>query len=238
MSFITRNYNWPVQDLSAVATVQQVAAGTEVLLNGALSNPNTRTVDFNNISRTLVFNMSSTGSYSFVITGFRNNEIVTENAVFSSIITSATYTTTNFFDSVISVFAVLSTGAETVTIGTGLVGMTRPFVINSFITSSPVLTAIQTKLLSGSATYNVVGSIEKWYNTKMSGNVITSPSPLYLNQSLTNATQAEYLAADPASASSFITVESLPLTMICVHIASSNASASLSITINTPRLAQ
>jgi hypothetical protein len=233
MSFILNSYYWPPQDLSAVAAAQTASAGASLMLNGTLAKKyaNDGTIDFPGISRNIVITLSSSGSANFIISGLRNNQIITETLTIAN---GTNANSTNFFDSITSITSPSGTGLLQVNVGTGVFGMTRPLVPNTFLTDYPVATAIHTTV-SGSISYSVIGSIEKWSNTNMNNGLITSPTLLYLNQGTANSTSGQYLTPSSAIASSFITVEGLPLTMVCVNV-NGGTGGSLKVNITSPRL--
>ena len=248
MSFIINNYCWPPSDGVAIANAQQVAANQSVLFNGTLAKTSASdgTIHFPGISRTLQFSMpasiSSSGNATFFIKGKRDGLTVNETLnIVTQAITTVTVETSNFFDSVDNI--ICTTGTVTgfpVTIGTGTKGMTRPFLPNSFITSSQVATSIDTTLISGNVNYNVIGSIQNWYNTTIDSTQtipITAPSIIFLNNSLQNSISGQYKIKTPVPASdtSFITAVDLPLTMVAVLISETSPS-NLNITISTPKL--
>lgn len=229
MGFFTKVYNWLPTDNAAVAASQDVSGNTQVLLNGSLAKNGV--VDFPGISRSLTLSTGASYNVTAIINGLRNNQIVQETII---IIPQQTVFTSNFFDSVTSITVMQF--ALGITVGTYIVGMTRPFIPNSFITSSPVATSIHTRIISGSCSYNIIGSIEPWNNTVISNNALAAPAILYLNNGAKNSVSGDY-AGNPVAAttSSFITVVDLPLSMVAVLI-NAGSTCNLKITIATPKL--
>jgi hypothetical protein len=237
MSFITKNYYWPAQDLEAVAKAQTVVAGNDLSLNGTLAanlaTANIGSIDFTNISRTVIISLSASSTATFIIYGLRNGQTVIETL---SIVSANNGTTQNFFDTITGITAVSVNPILSVRVGTGLAGMTRPFILNSFITNSPVLTSVQT-VVTGNINYSVVGSIEKWSNTVMNNSFFINPRLIFLNQAETNSKQSEYFTENGSIKNSFITIDSLPLTLLAVKI-SSIGNGTASVIITSPRLNQ
>lgn len=132
------NLTWPVQDVEAVAALQNVAAtgptAFKVLLNGTLFDPSipdqVSFVSFNmirSISLTSVNNLSAT---NFIIQGFQNGAFVTETLAGPNGPTiSPTVYGTKAYDIIISVTT--STAVNGIKVGTGDRGFLPLLVINA-----------------------------------------------------------------------------------------------------------
>jgi len=136
MSTFTK-LNWPIQDLSAVAALQNLASpGNLVLNNGTFADPSIpNQISFikNKVIRSISIS-SSTNNYtgtSFTIAGFQNGAYVTEN--FSGPNIGATVYGTKYYDIIISVTA--STAVTGIRAGTGNAGFLPLIVVNTVATT-------------------------------------------------------------------------------------------------------
>jgi hypothetical protein len=136
MSTFTK-LNWPIQDLSAVAALQDLASpGNLVLNNGTFADPSIpNQISFikNKVIRSISIS-SSTNNYtgtSFTIAGFQNGAYVTEN--FSGPNIGATVYGTKYYDIIISVTA--STAVTGIRAGTGNAGFLPLIVVNTVATT-------------------------------------------------------------------------------------------------------
>lgn len=231
MSYITKTYKWLPSAADAVALDQSISVDVSLTLNGVLTNNGI--ADFGNIARNVLITFTVNSTAVFLITGTRNGQIINEALTLSN---KKTVSSVNFFNTVTNIVASSGIFSSTVSVGTGLTGCTDPFTPNSFLTNSPMATAIHTTIDGGNGSYNVVGSIEPWNSISIASDNISSPTIFYLNEGVVNSTSGEYLTANPASASSLINVNDLPLTMISVVI-TETSNLTLKVRITSPRLA-
>jgi len=135
MSTFTK-LTWPIQDLSAVAALQNLASPGNLVLNGTfadLSIPNQISFIKTKVIRSISIS-SSTNNYtgtSFTIAGFQNGAYVTEN--FSGPNIGATVYGTKYYDIIISVTA--STAVTGIRAGTGNAGFLPLIVVNTVATT-------------------------------------------------------------------------------------------------------
>ena len=135
MSTFTK-LNWPIQDLSAVAALQNLASPGNLVLNGTfadLSIPNQISFIKTKVIRSISIS-SSTNNYtgtSFTIAGFQNGAYVTEN--FSGPNIGATVYGAKYYDIIISVTA--STAVTGIRAGTGNAGFLPLIVVNTVATT-------------------------------------------------------------------------------------------------------
>ena len=135
MSTFTK-LTWPIQDLSAVAALQNLASPGNLVLNGTfadLSIPNQISFIKTKVIRSISIS-SSTNNYtgtSFTIAGFQNGAYVTEN--FSGPNIGATVYGAKYYDIIISVTA--STAVTGIRAGTGNAGFLPLIVVNTVATT-------------------------------------------------------------------------------------------------------
>jgi hypothetical protein len=135
MSTFTK-LNWPIQDLSAVAALQNLALPGNLVLNGTFADPSIpNQISFikTKIIRSISIS-SSTNNYtgtSFIIAGLQNGAYVTET--FSGPNIGATVYGTKYYDIIISVTA--STAVTGIRAGTGNAGFLPLIVVNTVATT-------------------------------------------------------------------------------------------------------
>lgn len=138
MSTFTK-LNWPIQDLSAVAALQNLASPGNLVLNGTFADPSIpNQISFikTKVIRSISIS-SSTNNYtgtSFTIAGFQNGAYVTENIFPGPGIgpSNAVYGT-KYYDIIISVTA--STAVTGIRAGTGNAGFLPLIVVNTVATT-------------------------------------------------------------------------------------------------------
>ena len=135
MSTFTK-LNWPIQDLSAVAALQNLALPGNLVLNGTFADPSIpNQISFikTKVIRSISIS-SSTNNYtgtSFIIAGLQNGAYVTET--FSGPNIGATVYGTKYYDIIISVTA--STAVTGIRAGTGNAGFLPLIVVNTVATT-------------------------------------------------------------------------------------------------------
>jgi hypothetical protein len=135
MSTFTK-LNWPIQDLSAVAALQNLALPGNLVLNGTFADPSIpNQISFikTKIIRSISIS-SSTNNYtgtSFIIAGLQNGAYVTETFPGPNI--GATVYGTKYYDIIISVTA--STAVTGIRAGTGNAGFLPLIVVNTVATT-------------------------------------------------------------------------------------------------------
>jgi hypothetical protein len=137
MSTFTK-LNWPIQDLSAVAPLQDLASPGNLVLNGTFADPSIpNQISFikTKVIRSISIS-SSTYDYtgtSFTIAGFQNGAYVTENIPGPGIGPSNAAYGTKYYDIIISVTA--STAVTGIRAGTGNAGFLPLIVVNTVATT-------------------------------------------------------------------------------------------------------
>ena len=135
MSTFTK-LNWPIQDLSAVAALQNLALPGNLVLNGTFADPSIpNQISFikTKVIRSISIS-SSTNNYtgtSFIIAGLQNGAYVTET--FSGPNIGGTVYGTKYYDIIISVTA--STAVTGIRAGTGNAGFLPLIVVNTVATT-------------------------------------------------------------------------------------------------------
>lgn len=135
MSTFTK-LTWPIQDLSAVAALQNLALPGNLVLNGTLADPSIpNQISFikTKIIRSISIS-SSTNNYtgtSFIIAGLQNGAYVTETFFGPNI--GGTVYGTKYYDIIISVTA--STAVTGIRAGTGNAGFLPLIVVNTVATT-------------------------------------------------------------------------------------------------------
>jgi hypothetical protein len=135
MSTFTK-LNWPIQDLSAVAALQNLASPGNLVLNGTFEDPSIpNQISFikTKVIRSISISSSTnnTGT-SFTIAGFQNGAYVTEN-IFPGPGIGATVYGTKYYDIIISVTA--SAAVTGIRAGTGNAGFLPLIVVNTVATT-------------------------------------------------------------------------------------------------------
>lgn len=134
MSTFTK-LNWPIQDLSAVAALQNLASPGNLVLNGTFADPSIpNQISFikTKIIRSISISSSTnnTGT-SFTIAGLQNGAYVTETFFGPNI--GGTVYGTKYYDIIISVTA--STAVTGIRAGTGNAGFLPLIVVNTVATT-------------------------------------------------------------------------------------------------------
>jgi hypothetical protein len=135
MSTFTK-LNWPIQDLSAVAALQNLALPGNLVLNGTFADPSIpNQISFikTKVIRSISIS-SSTNNYtgtSFIIAGLQNGAYVTETFFGPNI--GGTVYGTKYYDIIISVTA--STAVTGIRAGTGNAGFLPLIVVNTVATT-------------------------------------------------------------------------------------------------------
>lgn len=127
----TAVYNWTAPDASAIALAQTVGAGANMVLNGHLANiPVVNPiVSFPGVIRTITLTSGANLSgLNFTITGYFLGKITSEVLAGPN---ANTVESVNNYESIISISPNLTTGVNTVSVGTGPNGMTIPYKVNN-----------------------------------------------------------------------------------------------------------
>lgn len=135
MSTFTK-LTWPIQDLSAVAALQNLASPGNLVLNGTFADPSIpNQISFikTKVIRSISISSSTncTGT-TFTIAGLQNGAYVTEN-IFPGPNIGAPVYGTKYYDIIISVTA--STAVTGIRAGTGNAGFLPLIVVNTVATT-------------------------------------------------------------------------------------------------------
>lgn len=116
-------YHWPAQDTAAISALQTVGAGGSMVLNGTLKQPTIAIVEFVGICRKVTLTSAANLSAgNFTITGTYLGKPQTETMPGPN---ANTVESAYLYDNVLSIVSVASTGANTVSAGSGSDGHTR-----------------------------------------------------------------------------------------------------------------
>ena len=172
-------YHWIASDPAAIAALQTVTvAPFNMVLNGTLSSftapaiSSARTAKLPGLSRTVTLTSASNlSAVNFAITGLLNGTLVSEVIAGPN---ANTVQTTQIFQQILVITASGTTGASTVSAGTGQTGQTNYFGVDYNRSTTPI-TSMNIHV-TGTITYEVHGVTGDPTTTESIDNVIGAPS--------------------------------------------------------------
>lgn len=125
----TAVFNWPEPSTTAIALAQTVGAGASMVLNGTLSVPPDPIVTFVGISRKITLTSGANlAGVTFTVTGTYLGKTKSEAVTGPN---ANTVESAGLFHTITSITADVSTGADTVSAGTGSDGHTNLYMVDT-----------------------------------------------------------------------------------------------------------